>query len=412
MRVLIITQYFPPETGAAQGRLFDLGMRLQDKGMEVSVLTTMPSYPGNRVYEGYTGLRYLLEEMDGLKVHRTRVYLPQGTHLAYRLVNYLSFVFLGFIVGVRRVGKADLIVCESPPLFLGFSAVVLKWIKRARLVFNVSDLWPESALRLGLVKNRLLIGMSYGLERWIYRHADFITCQTQGIVADISHRYPKKSILWYPNGVDAAWIDAHKQNIGWRAANGLSETDFLVYFGGLMGYAQGLDVILDAAMQTADNPRIKYILMGEGPDRKRLEFEMARRKLRNVLFMPGVTKNAVISVIQEIDAAVIPLKKIDLFLGAIPSKIFEILYLKKPVLLGVAGEAKSLFIDQAQAGLAFEPENGQDLARKIISLFSDMESGKAMGQRGSLFVAQYFDRQQSFEKFLDFISGVSDTRIQ
>lgn len=404
MRIVIITQYFPPETGAAQSRLFDLSMRLKTKGLDVEVLTTMPSYPGNKVYDGYGETRYLLEEMNGIKVHRSRVYLPQGAHLVFRLLNYFSFVFSALLIGIQKIGKADFIICESPPLFLGFSAVVLKKIKKARLIFNVSDLWPESALKLGLVKNRLLIRMSYGLENWIYRHSNFITCQTEGILTNISGRHPKKPILWYPNGVDAEWIETRKKNIDWRTKNGLSKSDFLVYFGGLLGYAQGLDVILDAAKYTADNPQIKYVLIGEGPERSRLEFEIGKRKLANVHLMSGVTKDIIIPIIQEIDVAVIPLRKIDLFLGAIPSKIFEILYLKKPILLGVEGEAKILFIDKAQAGLAFEPENGKDLALQILILFRDMESGKAMGQRGSLFVNQHFNRQQSFEKFIHFIS--------
>lgn len=405
IRVVILTQYFPPETGAPQNRLSDLAFRLQREGAEVNVLTAMPSYPGNKIYKGYESKWYLLENDNGLEIHRAWIYVSKKSGIFFRLLNYFSFVFSALFVGLLKTGKVDLIICESPPLFLGFTAVLLKYFKKSKLVFNVSDLWPESALKLGIVKNRVLVRMSYGLENWIYRHSDFISGQTRGIVSAITVRHPFKPIFWYPNGVDPDLINASTTDLSWRESQGFLESDYLVYFGGLLGYAQGLDVILDAAHTTRSNTAIKYVLVGDGPERSRIQAEIDKRILKNVFLLPAVARASIASIIRQIDVAVIPLKKIDLFKGAIPSKIFEILYLEKPILLGVEGEARTLFIEEAGAGLGFEPENGEDLAARVLFLKENPLQGKEMGSRGKYYVAAHFNKGAIFERFWKFIQS-------
>ena len=153
MRLLILTQYFPPETGAPQNRLFELALRLKEKGIDVEILTAMPNYPKMEIMEGYKGLKYKEEEIEGLKVYRSKIYISKEKGIRKRLMVYFSFVFSSYKVG-KKLGNYDYLMCESPPLFLGYSAMRLSKKLKAKLIFNVSDLWPESAEKMGVVTNK------------------------------------------------------------------------------------------------------------------------------------------------------------------------------------------------------------------------------------------------------------------
>jgi hypothetical protein len=153
MKLLLLTQYFPPEVGAPQNRLYDLALRLQQKGVHVSVVTAMPNYPQMRIHEYYKNKFYHYEDMSGLQVHRSWIYVTKDRSIIKRLLNYFSFVFSSFFIACFKLRNFDFILCESPPLFLGISGFFLAKLKGAKLIFNISDLWPESAEKLGLVTN-------------------------------------------------------------------------------------------------------------------------------------------------------------------------------------------------------------------------------------------------------------------
>lgn len=402
----MLTQYFPPETGAPQNRLYDLAARLAKGGNKVTVLTAMPNYPAYEIQEAWRGKWYTKEEDPAsFVIHRAWIFVSKNKSVVFRLLNYFSFVFTALVVGLFKIGKADVILCESPPLFLGMTAVCLKKGKRAKLAFNVSDLWPESAVKLGLVQNRFIIWFCTKLEEWIYRHSDFISGQTQGIVGDIGKRFPAKPIFWLRNGVDPAELQGRLTGMDWRARHGFGKEDVLFYFGGLLGYAQGLDCIIQAAALVRGLPEAKFVIIGDGPEKERLLELKEALNVENVLFFDGVPKNQIADIIQSIDVGIIPLKRIDLFKGAIPSKIFEILCLKKPVLLGIEGEAKELFIEQANAGLAFVPEDAEDLAQKIRYVLKHRKQIAVLGENGSRFVVTHFNRNVIADEFYDFIKS-------
>jgi len=399
----VLTQYFPPETGAPQNRLYDLALKLQQKGASVSVLTAFPNYPQYEIFPGYESCIFRKEYMDGMEICRSWIFVSRRRSLFFRLLNYFSFTVSSLLAGVLKTGPADLILCESPPLFLGFTAVLLKRWKRAKLVFNVSDLWPESAVKLGIVRNRLLISLSEYLERWIYCHSDYVTGQTRGIISNIQRRFPEKRLFWLPNGVDITALQSRLTDCDWRLKVGFGKDDLLFYFGGLMGYAQGLDCIVRAAAMVKDLPEVKFVLIGEGPEKERLMELKEKLDASSVYFFKGVPKNQIANVIQSIDIGIIPLKKLELFQGAIPSKIFEILALKKPILLGVDGEAKELFIKQAGAGLAFEPENPQSLVSQIRYMYNHRDQLTRWGTNGHMYVIEHFDRAKIAEDFYRFV---------
>ena len=403
MKILILTQYFPPEVGAPQNRLYELAIRLQKKGADITVLTAMPNYPQMEIHPQYKNLKYFYEEKEGLKIHRSSIYVSKNRSILSRLRNYFSFVISSYRTGKNKLGDFDFILCESPPLFLGITAVWLSRRKKAKLIFNVSDLWPESAEKLGIVKNKFLLAISYRLESWIYRNASVITGQTQGIVKSIATRFPGKEPYWLPNGADPEYYNASAALSNWRNENGFSPEDFILLYAGIIGHAQGLEVILKAAENLLTNTRIKFVLLGNGPEKENLVDLKKKSNLANIFFFDTVAKDKMPSILHSINTSIIPLKKLELFKGAIPSKIFESLAMKKPILLGVDGEAKELFIKDGKCGLFFEPENANDLSSNILQLFNDRVMLNLLGENGRKYVSEKFNRDLIAEKFWDYL---------
>ena len=393
MRFLILTQYYPPETGALQNRLSGLARELKAAGHEVCILTAMPNYPAMEIHERYKGKKYVRDQFEDIDVHRSWIYVSKNRSVISRLLNYFSFTFSSMFYAGRIKGNFDYLMVESPPLFLGISAWWISKRKRAKMVFNLSDLWPESAEKLGVITNRTFLKMATILEEWLYKKAFMVTGQTQGIVADIKKRFPNKTVHWLPNGVDES-IFSFQRTIDVRKQLQFSEDDFLIMYGGIIGLAQGLDVILDAAKLLPAESKITYLLLGDGPEKKRLQQRVIDEQITRVKFLELVSREVVPSYVDAVDVAVIPLKKMDLFLGAIPSKIFENLALGKPLLLSVDGEARKLFVDEGKAALYIEPENSQMLAEKSLLLEANREMVREMGNNGKAYVQTYFMRKK------------------
>ncbi len=402
MRLLILTQYYPPEIGAPQNRLHELAIRLKEMGIHIEVLTAMPNYPKMEIMEAYKGGKIKEEIIDGIIVHRASIFVSKSKSIVKRLLNYFSFVFTSYLRG-RKLPSFDYLMVESPPLFLGYSAMVLSKKLNAKLIFNVSDLWPESAEKLDLVANKMMLKFAYQLEAKCYAKSFLITGQTNGIVESIKTRFPSKDVYWLPNGVDLNYYNPDNlPDSSFRQKMGFDSTDLLIFYGGIIGYAQGLDVILNAAEILKDKKSVKFILQGSGPEKERLLKLKEELHLTNVYFLPPVDKKEMPNVLMAVDIAVVPLRKIELFQGAIPSKIFESLSMKVPLILGVDGEARGHFITKAEAGFYFEPENAIELAACVMKFDENRELITQMGNKGRSYVDKYFNRnniaQNLFEK--------------
>ncbi len=394
MRLLLLTQYYPPEIGAPQNRLHELAVRLKSNGVHVEVLTALPNYPQMTIMQGYEKRKNREQIIDGIEVHRSWIYVSKSKGIVARLLNYFSFVWSAYWRG-RQMKSFDFLMVESPPLFLGYTAMALSRRLKAKLIFNVSDLWPESAEKLGIVQNQLFLKLAYKLEAQCYHSATLITGQTQGIVDDITHRFAHQNVYWLPNGVNIDFYDPVKFDPGdFRFQNGFTDQDILFFYGGIIGHAQGLEVILNAAKLLSDLTPIQFILQGSGPEKLRLEKLKTELGLTNVHFLEPVPKSNMPTVLKAIDIALVPLKKLALFEGAIPSKIFEALAMEVPLLLGVDGEAKQHFIEKARAGWYFEPENANDLASVIKTILSNPTSIHEAGKNGRIYVSKHFNRDQ------------------
>jgi glycosyltransferase involved in cell wall biosynthesis len=401
MKILFLTQYYPPEIGAPQNRLHELAVRLRAHGVEVEVLTALPNYPKMEIQEAYKNGNNREEIIDSIPVYRSWIYVSKSKGIISRLLNYFSFVWSSYWRG-RKLGKYDFLLVESPPLFLGYSAMRLAKKMNAKLIFNVSDLWPESAEKLGIVTNKRLLKLAYNLEATCYQRATLITGQTEGIVNDINQRFPEASLYWLPNGVDVDFYDPDKvKSTNFRGDHGFTQHDVLFFYGGILGYAQGLEVIVHAADELRDQVNIQFIMQGSGPEKDKLVKLKEDFKLNNVHFLDPVSKLDMPGIVKAVDVALVPLKNLPLFQGAIPSKVFESLSMKKPLLLGVDGEARNHFIEKAEAGLFFEPENSKELAKQAKILALDASKRQVMGENARKYVEEHFNRNKLAASFLE-----------
>lgn len=408
MKLLFLTQYYPPETGAPQNRLHSLALNLIKVGFEVEVLTAMPNYPKMEIFPEYRGIREMEETIDGVRVMRSSIYVTKDKEVAKRLMNYFSFVWTS-MRSHKRLREADYVLCESPPLFLGISALYLARKLKAKMIFNVSDLWPESAEELDIVSNKFFLGLAYKLEAFLYKKSFLVTGQTLGIVADINKRFPKVPTMWLPNGIDKDVYTFSDLETDWLREYNIQDKRLYMY-AGIIGHAQGLDVIIKAKQWLIQNePEIasglEFVMIGDGPEKDRL-MELDRVLGTRLVFIPNTPKQKVMRMIKNASGYIVPLKKLNLFLGAIPSKIFDPLALGIPVLLGVDGEARNIFIEQGKGGLYYEPENHEALASAIVQFEKDEELAKKLGQQGKEYVEINFDSKNIAMSFKDRVKAL------
>jgi glycosyltransferase involved in cell wall biosynthesis len=409
MRILILTQYYPPEMGAPQNRLSDLARRLMKLGHTVIVLTALPNYPTGEIFAGYRGCMVLEEWVEGIKIIRTWVYVTKSKSFTRRLLNYFSFVFSSLTLGVWKVGRQDILIVESPPLFLGLSGFFMSRLKKAKLVFNISDLWPESAVAMGILRNKTLIGLSTWLEEFLYRRSHLITGQTQGIIDNIQSRFTSKPVSLITNGVNVeVFVPAAQtdQRDKVRKEFGI-ERKFVVGYAGLHGLAQGLETVLQAARILVEQQDLFFTFFGDGPEKERLLQVADQLQVPNVRFYPTQPTSLMPAVTASFDIALVPLRRLDLFKGALPSKMFEAMAAAVPLIVSVDGEARTL-IDKAQAGIFVQPENPGAMADAILQLYKNPVRRKTLGRNGQLYVIEHYDRRRIAEKFEHLLLDLHD----
>lgn len=401
MKLTILTQYYPPEIGAPQRRLSSLARHFVRAGHEVRVLTAMPNYPRGEIYAGYGGAARR-ETIDGVSVLRTWIVPTQRTSYVHRLANYFSFVGSSAAIGTTmEPGRADYLLVESPPLFLGMSGAWLSRVQRARLIMNVSDLWPESAVRLGVVRDGSVVHRaSAALERWCYRHAWMITGQSREIVADIERRMPGRRTYHLSNGVEVSEFGPERAGRDARAALGRDgDGSCLALYAGLHGIAQGLPQLLAAAsMLEGEHAPTDMVFIGDGPVKQDLMREAAARGLARVRFLDARPPDALPPLLASADILLVPLGMS--IPGAVPSKLYEAMASGRAVVLVATGEAAAI-VRQHDAGLVVEPGDVAGLAAALRTLRDDAARRRALGENGRRAAVQFFDRSGIAARFIE-----------
>ena len=390
MRITFLTQYFPPEVGAPQGRMYELAKRLVAAGHDVTVVTAFPNYPDGVIQEGYRGRSSMEEHMDGIRVLRTWVFATPNRGFFKRILNHFSFTF-SCLTAIRKLGPTDVIFVQSPPLFIGFGTRIYSMVKKAPYVFNVSDIWPQSAIELGMLKNPIAIRMAEMLERHLYKHAAFVTVPVPGMVERLARRgIPRDKVVLLTNGVDTEVFSPRPPDRKLAKELGLDGRKVFL-FAGTHGLAQGLDVILDAAKLTSD-PDILYVLAGDGARKAALVERAEKEKIGNVRFLPSQPRSAMPSLLNLAYASLITLKRGDFFRSTLPVKMYESMASAQPIVGAVWGEAADL-ISSAGCGVLAEPEDAESVVKAVALLAADPKQARRMGDLGREYVVEHYNRK-------------------
>ncbi len=396
MHVVLHTQYYPPEIGAPQARLSALAHGFIKRGHKVTVLTAMPNYPQGVLHAGYRGM-LKVEEMDGARLIRSWIYPTNSVSLARRLFGYFSFVLSSLVAGLIFLKAVDIILTESPPLFLGMSGYLLSRAKRARWIFNVSDLWPESAVRLGLIRDGLALRLSYGLEAFCYRKAWCVSGQSRETLESIRSRFPHVSTYHLSNGTDTTLFAPERRSLRLRHEVG---DGIIALYAGLHGLAQGLERVLLAAQQLVDIPDLKIVFLGDGPLKKRLMEEARALGLGNVYFLNPLPRSEMPGVLASADFCLVPLATE--LPGAVPSKLYEAMSAGKAVALMAQGEAAEI-VERHGCGIVVAPGDVEGLASAIRTLATDAGLREHLGARGRSAALEHYDRSAITEAFVQFV---------
>ena len=406
MRILIVTQYFFPETGATSNRVLSLAEGLREAGHDVTIIAEKPNHPEGVVYEGYRRGWFVEGSHKGIPVIHTWVHTRPEKNFVDRLLFYVSFMVTAVLGATKARGAYDVVLATSPPLFVGLAGWAISKLKRAKFVFDVRDLWPLLAVEMGELRNPKVIRWAERVEHFIYNHADGVTTVTEGFRRAISEatqgQVPIELVM---NGTVPHVFDRDEEGARLR-----EETDwgdrFVVTYAGNVGLCQGLDHVVDAAATLEQAaPQVQFVFVGEGPSKENLVKEVEQRQIRNVQFLGRVPLEKAAAYMAASDALLVPLADEAIYQKFIPSKLFDSMAAGRPVLLAVDGEARRI-LDQAEAGLYYAPESGEALSDAVQRLLEHPERGRGMGQAGRSFANEHFDRKVQARKMASFLEAI------
>ncbi len=386
--------------GAPSARTYEHARHWVSQGHEVTVVTGFPNHPTGIIRPEYRGQFVRREQVDGIDLLRTWIYCAPNKGFFRRVLNFLSFFFSAFVLGGLLTRRPDVVIGTSPQFFCAVSAYLLSLLKRVPFVFEVRDIWPQSAIELGALKNPLIIRALEAIERLMYRRAALIV-----IVAESTKPYllakgiPADKIALIPNGIDPQYLEQAQAADGdsVRAETGLQDK-FIVSYIGTHGLSHALDTVLQAAAQLRADATIHFLFVGEGAEKDRLRQMAAELQLDNVTFLKEQPRERLLDFYRASDASLVPLRRLDIFKKVLPSKIFELMGTGSPIICSVEGEAAAL-IQRAEAGLCIEPENAAALITAIRRLRADASLRAQLGAAGQRFVKVHFLRSVLAEKY-------------
>ncbi|GHB85673.1 glycosyltransferase family 4 protein [Persicitalea jodogahamensis] len=407
MRILLVHQFFLKDDEGGGSRWNEMARIWTEAGHEVTVLAGMVHYMAGKS-DQYAG-RYFHQSTnrDGVKVIRCHV--PDSYHASFlgRLWAYFSFTFSSIWAGIKLAkGSYDVIVVTSPPLFVGATALVLSWWKRTPFVFEVRDLWPESAIDTGVLTNKYIIRFAYWFEGFVYKKAKLINVLTPAFreVLISKKKIPADKIIFIPNAADFALSE--EVMVDFDAEAFRHEHDlvgkFVITYVGAHGVANHLVQVLDTAALLRDTEAL-FLLIGDGMQKKDLIAEAQRRNLTHVRFVDSVPKREVFRYILASDMGASVLKKVDTFKTIYSNKTFDYFSCQKPVLMAIDGVSRAL-VEKADAGIFVEPENPKDFAEKIRFYLQNPELIKRQGESGYRYAREHFDREELALRYLALIS--------
>ncbi len=413
MRILYLSQYFPPEAGATQTRAYEMTRNLVRLGQAVTVIAEVPNHPAGVIHPEYRQTLFERSSLEGVEVIRVWVKTSPVKNYRNRMLFYLTFMINAALAGLFLArGRYDLIYATSPPLFVGGTALALSAARRIPMVFEVRDLWPESAVALGEIANPRAVALATRLEEACYRKARRIVVVSKGIRDRLLERgLPAEKVEIIPNGANVdlfRFLPEQRAQI--RQQLGL-DNKFVAVYAGIHGVAQGLETLVETAriLHMEENLRgedIHLLLIGDGPRKAEVAALAEMYRLPNLTLLSEKPRSEIPGYLSAADVALIPLRNIDLFRGALPSKMFDAWACQLPVLLSVDGEARAI-LEEAQGGWFVPPEDPGKMAEAIIQMknLSPLEC-QQMGKNGRAYTIRFYSRQALAEKLLALLTGI------
>ncbi|MCF2495585.1 glycosyltransferase family 4 protein [Dyadobacter chenhuakuii] len=415
MHILLIHQYFLEDNDGGGSRWNEMSRIWVEAGHRVTVLAGTTHYmKGNLSSLGQKSF-VMQTNRNGVKVVRCNVPTSTGNGFIARLLAQFSFVFSATWGGAFYLkGEYDVVLSTSPPLFVGIAGLVISRIKKAKFILEIRDLWPESAVETGVLQSKPLIKAAFRLEKFLYHHAKAVTVLTPAFKTILIHQKNVQSekIWLIPNAADFTFsdnLDADFDRVAFRKSLGLDHC-FIIIYVGAHGIANHLMQLIDAA-EILKGTATHFLLIGDGPDKKKLMAQAKHRELGNVTFINTVAKWDIFKYILAADAGTSVLKRTEIFKTVYSNKTFDYFACQKPVLLAIDGISRQL-IEDAHAGLYIEPENPGDFAKKVLLYLADPALAELHGRNGYVYASQFFDRAHLAQKYLQYIENMQGTQSQ
>lgn len=408
MHILFLTDNFPPETNAPASRTFEHAREWVAAGHEVTVITCAPNFPYGKVFDGYRNRLWEQEDMAGIRVIRVWSYMSGNEGFALRILDFISFMLSGFLAALF-VRKPDVIVGTSPQFFTAVAAWAAAAIKRKPFVFELRDIWPESIRAVGAMQKSRALDMLEKLELFLYRRAAAVVSVTHSFKRNLIARgIEGDKIHVVTNGVDSRRFHTMPKDAALAAELNV-EGCFVAGYIGTHGMAHALDTLLDTAAILQADPAtadIRILFLGHGAARDGLMARADKLGLTNVIFRASVPRDVVAGYWSLLDAALIHLRRTELFTTVIPSKMFECMGMGIPIVLGVEGEAAEI-VRQSGAGITIEPENSRQLAEQLKFLSDEPKARREMSSAG-ITAAQRYDRTALAHSMLAILNKVAN----
>ncbi len=407
MRILLIHQYFLEEDDPGGSRFNEMTNQWSESSHEVTVIAGMMHYNGLKKRDEYKGKFIVKKQHEKVQIWRCHVSESYNANFFGRLWAYFSFVLSSLYAGLFKTNENyDVIIVTSPPLFVGITAFLLSKQKRVPYVFEIRDLWPESAIDTGVVSNPILIKFSYWFEKQIYKYASLINVLTPAFRDTLINKksIPSNKIIFIPNAADFELVECIMSSSfdsqTFKKELGL-ETYFVITYVGAHGVANHLVQLLDVAEKMQDT-NVLFQLIGDGMEKKKLIADAEKRGLNNVKFINPIPKKEIFKYILASDLGTSVLKKVDTFKTIYSNKTFDYMACRKPVLLLIDGVSRQL-VEDAVCGLYAEPENSEDIILKIKKYMSDQNLIVNHGENGYQYAKNHFDRKVLAKKYIEYI---------
>lgn len=406
MKVLLISDYFPPEVGSASHLFYEFGTELVRRDIEVKVLTGFPRYNIRKkdLEKKYRRKLFMKEEVNGMTVHRVkRLSLPRAIRVLRGLDQFIT-AFIFFWRAFFMTGY-DVVLIYSPPLPLGLTGFWIRILRWKKVVFNVQDLFPQSPIDLGVMNNKLIIGFFRFIEKIIYKHVNWVTVHSPGNLEYVKARSGKDNISVHHN-----WVNSEEICPGSKENDFAEQYDlkgkFIINFAGVLGISQDLDVIVEAAEKLKDVKDIYFIIVGDGLVKERIQALIDKKGLKNVQMIPMQSKERYPMVLQASDLGLVTLKE-TVKTPVVPSKLLSIMSAGIPVIAAVSldGDTPKI-IKESGCGICIEPENSEVLAEKVKYLYDNKDKCDKMGKAGREYVEKTFSLEKCTDKYIELFNKV------